>query len=132
LFVWKNCLEFSIRDLIGRDTEEDLEATSSTAKDSPVDSRMTLWQRVTQLVEHVLAKYFSNIHIYTRRFGDAPGLPRANAPFRVPQHFGTGPTARLSEVRQHILRAFDHIESTDGLHASGSGARALSSRQGVG
>jgi len=87
---------------MGRDTEEDSKAASSTAKESPVDSSMPLWQRVTQFVEHVLEKHFSNFRIYTRRFGDPPGRPRANAPFRV-RHFGTGLAARLSVVRQHIL-----------------------------
>jgi len=67
-----------------------------------------------------------------RRFDDAPGRPRANAPFRVRQHFGPGPETRLSVVRQHILRAIDHLQSTDELVASGSGARPVSSRQGAG
>jgi hypothetical protein len=125
--------------IVGGNTEEESEVTSSTtADDSPVDPSMPLWQRVTQFVDQVLTKHFSNIHIYMRRFDDAPGRPRANAPFRVRQHFGTGPTARLSVVRQHILRAVDHLQSADGLVAmgdsvaSGSGTRALSSRQGVG
>jgi len=125
--------------IVGGNTEEESEVTSSTtADDSPVDPSMPLWQRVTQFVDQVLTKHFRNIHIYLRRFDDAPGRPRANAPFRVRQHFGTGPTARLSVVRQHILRAVDHLQSADGLVAmgdsvaSGSGTRALSSRQGVG
>jgi len=114
-------------------TEEESEVTLSTATDdSPVDPSMPLWQRVTQFVDHVLAKHFRNISIYMRRFDDAPGRPRAKAPFCVRQHFGTGPTARLSVVRQHILRAVDHLQSTGGLVASGDGTRALSSRQGVG
>jgi hypothetical protein len=78
-----------------------------------------------------LKKDVSNIPMYIRRFGDQPGRPRAHAPFRVRQHFGPGPETRLSVVRQHILRAVDHIQSTDSLEASGSGARPVSSRQGV-
>ena len=118
-------------------SQEDSALTSLGDQDdgddsSSVDPSTPLWQRVAQFVEKVLTQHFSNIQQYLRRFGEQPGRPRANAPFSVRQHFGTGPETRLSVVRQHILRAVDHIQSTAGLAASGSGTRAHSSRQGVG
>jgi hypothetical protein len=119
----------------GEDADLESDSTSSlSAPDSPVDPATPLWQRVAQFVDHVLSQHFSNIQSYLRSLGSdtQPGRPRANAPFRVRQHFGGGSSGRrLPVVHQHIIDAAVHVQSI-GQSSSAPASRAGSSRQGVG